>query len=38
MVAMFDHFRLKDALVEYKQNFVSKQWGNEKRLLAFLSG
>lgn len=27
---MFDHFRLKDVLVQYKQNFVSKQWGEEK--------
>lgn len=27
---MFDQIRLKDVLVEYKQNFVSKQWGNEK--------
>ena len=27
---MFDLFRLKDVLVEYKQNFVSRQWGNEK--------
>ena len=27
---MFDHFRLKDVLVEYKQNFVAKQWGDEK--------
>lgn len=27
---MIDHFRLKDVLVQYKQNFVSKQWGEEK--------
>ena len=27
---MFDHMRLKEVLVQYKQNFVSKQWGNEK--------
>ena len=27
---MFDQFRLKDVLVAYKQNFVSKQWGEEK--------
>lgn len=27
---MFDHFRLKDALVQYKQNFASRQWGEEK--------
>lgn len=27
---MFDQFRLKDVLVQYKQNFVSTQWGNEK--------
>ncbi len=27
---MFNQFRLKDVLVEYKQNFVSRQWGNEK--------
>lgn len=27
---MFDKFRLKDVLVSYKQNFVSKQWGEEK--------
>ena len=27
---MFDHFRLKDVLVAYKQNFVAKQWGDEK--------
>ena len=27
---MFDRFRLKDVLVQYKQNFVSKQWGEEK--------
>lgn len=27
---MFNQIRLKDVLVEYKQNFVSKQWGNEK--------
>lgn len=27
---MFDQFRLKDVLVAYKQNFVSKQWGDEK--------
>lgn len=27
---MFDKFRLKEALVKYKENFVSSQWGNEK--------
>ena len=27
---MFDHFRLKDVLVQYKQNFAQKQWGEEK--------
>ncbi len=27
---MFDPFRLKDVLVEYKQNFVPQRWGNEK--------
>lgn len=27
---MFDQFRLKDALVLYKQNFVSKHWEEEK--------
>lgn len=27
---MFDPFRLKDILIEYKRNFVSKQWENEK--------
>lgn len=27
---MFNQFRLKDVVVEYKQNFVSRQWGNEK--------
>lgn len=27
---MFDKFRLKEALVKYKENFVSFQWGNEK--------
>ena len=27
---MFDQFRLKDVLAQYKQNFVSTQWGNEK--------
>lgn len=27
---MFDHLRLQDALDQYKQNFVSKQWGEEK--------
>ncbi len=27
---MFEKFRLRDALVKYKQNFVSNQWGNEK--------
>lgn len=27
---MIDKFRLKEALVQYKQDFVSKQWGNEK--------
>lgn len=27
---MFNQFRLKDVLVEYKQNFVSKHWRDEK--------
>lgn len=27
---MFEKFRLQDALVKYKQDFVSTQWGNEK--------
>ena len=27
---MFDHSKLADVLVAYKQNFVSKQWGDEK--------
>ena len=27
---MFDQFRLKDVLAAYKQNFVAKQWGDEK--------
>ena len=27
---MFDMMKLKDVLVAYKQNFVSKQWGDEK--------
>ena len=27
---MFDHFRLKDVLVQYKQSFAQKQWGEEK--------
>ena len=27
---MFDQFRLKDVLAQYKQNFVSTQWDNEK--------
>ena len=27
---MFDQFRLKDVLAQYKQDFVSTQWGNEK--------
>lgn len=27
---MFDQSRLMDVLVAYKQNFVSKQWGEEK--------
>lgn len=27
---MFDQFRMKDVLVAYKQNFVTKQWGDEK--------
>ena len=27
---MFETFRLQDALLKYKQNFVSTQWGNEK--------
>ena len=26
---MFDNNRLKDVLVHYKQDFVSKQWGEE---------
>ena len=26
---MFDHSKLADALVAYKQNFVAKQWGEE---------
>lgn len=27
---MFDRFRLMEVLVEYKKDFVPKQWGNEK--------
>ena len=27
---MFKQFRLKEVLVQYKQNFVSKLWGEEK--------
>ena len=27
---MFDKFRLKEVLVQYKKNFVSTQWGDEK--------
>lgn len=27
---MFDAMRLNEVLVQYKQNFVSKQWGDEK--------
>lgn len=27
---MFDQFRLKEVLAQYKQNFVATQWGNEK--------
>lgn len=27
---MFDQIRLKDVLAQYKQSFVSTQWGNEK--------
>ena len=27
---MFDQYRLKDVLIQYKQNFVASQWGNEK--------
>ena len=27
---MFDKFRLQEALVKYKQDFVSSQWKNEK--------
>ena len=27
---MFDKFRLKEALVKYKEKFVSSHWGNEK--------
>ena len=27
---MFDKFRLKDVLVQYKKDFISTQWGNEK--------
>ncbi|MCI7454252.1 MAG: hypothetical protein MSA93_02970 [Spirochaetales bacterium] len=27
---MFEAMRLKEVLAKYKQNFVSKQWGNEK--------
>ena len=27
---MFDHSKLADVLVVYKQNFIAKQWGDEK--------
>ena len=27
---MFDAFRLKEVLVEYKRDFVATQWGNER--------
>ena len=27
---MINYYRLKDVLVDYKQNFISKQWGEEK--------
>ena len=27
---MFDKFRLKDVLVDYKLDFVSSEWANEK--------
>ena len=27
---MFDKFRLKDVLVDYKLDFVSNEWTNEK--------
>ena len=27
---MFNQYRLKEVLAEYKQNFVSEQWGEEK--------
>ena len=27
---MFDNFRLKEILAQYKQNFISKQWVEEK--------
>ncbi len=27
---MFNHLHLKEVLAQYKQNFVSKQWGKEK--------
>ena len=27
---MFDKFRLKDVLIQYKKDFVATQWGNEK--------
>lgn len=27
---MFNRFRLKDVLVQYQQDFISKQWGEEK--------
>ena len=27
---MFDKFRLKDVLAQYKQDFISTQWNNEK--------
>lgn len=27
---MFDKFRLKDVLAQYKQDFISTQWDNEK--------
>ncbi len=27
---MFAQYRLKDVLVQYKQNFVGSHWGKEK--------
>ena len=27
---MFDSFRCKEVLVEYKKDFVARQWGDEK--------